>query len=678
VTRPLRRRLAACLLAALSLGSLGTVTSAIAQAPRAAEDELVDPLSVSIDSMSPSALTGITRKGRVTLRGRVVNVSEENWSDLVAYVVPGTTPMRSEAQLAEAIASDPLIPFGDRLVEEGLYARLPNLAPGQSARYRVTVPVEDLGLEGKAGVYWIGVHILGTGLDGRIEGADGRARTLLPLMKEKSAPAEVSLVLPLRVPVRRGAQGTLLQSQDWRASVAAGGRLSNLLDFAEAATVTLSLLVDPAVVEAVESIGRGNPAFDGKDRTTYQAGIEWLRRFEALARASEVLALPYGDTDAAAALTEKRTDLLATAIAISESELSEYSPVPVLAPLSGFFPATLWEPNGELPRVLLSADSVPLATDSAARLNDAVDLVLADPALSDSEFAPTDSVVGLRQAVLARLAVRSLGGKGNRPIVVALPNLWDPGGATNAPSFFRGLDRSWVRAVDFEAAADLAWQRPVSAEEFVYPDAETALALPVANLLGSDELGKAGATYSELLDDDGTVAGVLVRQGLLTASEHARANADDARTRTSQAVDAVDDRLQKISLTGPRFVTMSSDSGSFQVTITNGLEEPVSVSLVTDTGSPQLRISDSDVLEIPAGQRRSVRLTASAKHIGVYRVTVRATTTAGSPLPDELVLSLRSSRVGQVIWIVFGLAGAILFSAIVLRIYRRVRNRRRG
>jgi len=118
---------------------------------------------------------------------------------------------------------------------------------------------------------------------------------------------------------------------------------------------------------------------------------------------------------------------------------------------------------------------------------------------------------------------------------------------------------------------------------------------------------------------------------------------------------------------------MSSEEGTFAVTLVNGLEQPVTVGIKPRTGSPGLTITAPDPVTIGPGQRASVRLHASARDIGVHSVTLMATNAHGVPVSSSTRFNVRSSQVGLVIWIIMGVGAGVLLLASTIRIVRRVR-----
>jgi hypothetical protein len=192
-SRPALAAAAAGVVAAL-LGPLGLPTPAAAApevpparagVPARDTGPGADPLKVVIDRVTPSV---VPAHGDVTVTGQIRNRSSSTWTDLSVYMVTSAEPMTTTAELANAVDSDIHRQIGGRLVEPGLYTSVPDLAPGQSTRFLLSVPRGRLGISGRPGVYWLGVHVLGTSDAGRDGTADGRARTFLPLVPRPTPP----------------------------------------------------------------------------------------------------------------------------------------------------------------------------------------------------------------------------------------------------------------------------------------------------------------------------------------------------------------------------------------------------------------------------------------------------------------------------------------------------------
>ncbi len=249
------------------------------------EEQDGPPLEVRLESMRPAV---VPRRGPLRVTGTVTNRTGSTWTDLQTYLAVSTVPLTSPEELdaAQAEPAGQETGFG-RLVDPGLYADLPDLGPGDSADFRLVVPRDRLGLPDTPGVYRIGVHALGTEEgEGRLDGADGRARTFLAQMPAPTRrgrdrapqvpPTRLALVMQLRNHVVRSPTGELRFVKGWRETLGPDGRLGRLLGLSDTtAGFPLSWVLDPAVVEAAGTVAEGNPgtdlggrAYDGVDDVT--------------------------------------------------------------------------------------------------------------------------------------------------------------------------------------------------------------------------------------------------------------------------------------------------------------------------------------------------------------------------------------------------------------------------
>ena len=235
----------------------------------------------------------------------------------------------------------------------GTFDTIDELAPGASATFTDSVPVELLATSGEPGVYWIGIHALGDSSVPRDLVADGRARTFIPRVASGGAqPREASVILPIRSRVWFDEDGAVAGTDRWAQRLAEGGSLDGVLDMADSAgSAPYSWLVDPAVLHALARLANGNPPRtltpdpnvpgqepapveppeDGEETPTTPgetltptqpvpaeeptdeeaqlaaSAAAWLERFKLLVGATPVLTLPYGDIDVSASIRNDRT-----------------------------------------------------------------------------------------------------------------------------------------------------------------------------------------------------------------------------------------------------------------------------------------------------------------------------------------------------------------------------------
>ena len=688
---------------------VATVLSFSPQSAAAATDEEPSPLTVQLTQLSPST---IPEKGRLVLSGTVRNDSDELWSAINVHPVVGRNPMTSREQLTAAAASDPAVEIGTRLTQVGQFAAIGDLVPGQSTTFRISLKAKDLRTEiaGTPGVYWIGVHALGQNAEGRDPIADGRARTFLPLLPH-DAHTSVALVVPVREQVSRDRLGKLLDTSDWSVMLGDNGRLERiaaLLDSTGGAPVTM--LVDPAVIDAVGSLAADNPALslgtepaqgpsqspsespsespgpssDGTDspsRSDDRLGpadranaTRWLTQVKAASAVQSVLGLGYADPDVAS-LARRRPQLVNLAAKESANAFTRLGmdAVPTVAPASG------WLDDEALGSV--AADTMVLVSDHAAprtrthwRTPEGQDLVFADAQAASGGPGPTAPLdaLALRQRIVSDAALRAQEGSSS-PMVVELPDDWDPGPDWQAADFFGGLDLPWLDLVSLGRADD---GTPSFDAALGYPAGERRTEVQLANVSATRALVSTANAMGQLLRSSNDVQHALTGIALDAVSYHARRDEALAREQVLGTNEAMQDRLAKVSVIGTDFVTLSGGSGTLTVTLVNQLDQPITVGIRPRATSPDVHIQTPKPLEMAPGQRTVLRLRAHASSIGVHEVTLTPVTSNGIELGTPLTFSLRTSQVGRLIWGVLVGGGGLLLVMILRRIRRGIREHR--
>lgn len=658
-----------------------------------------DPLQVVIEKLTPSTLRPT---GTIRVSGTVTNRSQDEWSDLAVYLLTSGEPMTTADAVATALASDPRTDIGDRIVEPGTFVDAPDLAPGERTPFRLEVPVEDLAVTGTPGVYWLGVHVLGTSPEGRLDGADGRARTFLPLVPERRQ-TRLALGVQFRNHTVRAPDGTLEYLDGWEATFAEEGRLDRLLELSATASpdAAPTWIVDPAVLDAAQSVSRDNPTLEiappeaehgaggdngGTDEgpAPQEAAAAWLEQFGTDAADRSVLALPYGDLDVSAVARNGVSDLLTRAFSASTVVLEnrDITSTPVLVPPSGALAPEAFDVLDPGLPVVLAPGIVDGPVHGPLLVRADGGRVLLAPT-ADDMFGPEPgaprAALAVRQRLLADAALHALSPDRDEPLVRLLPPGWDPGPRWRRARFFQGLRVPWLDQVD--VAGVLAGSSAAPAvdplADFTYPDEERDAELPLGTVLATESLIAEGSVVEELVNDDNEVDEQVVRQALLSASFWSRLRPGLAADRAVAARERVAAWLDEVTVRGPAFVTMSSESGTFQVTVVNGLDQPVTVGLEATVPGENLTLSTPGPLDLPPHGRGAMRIDASASDIGVHLVTLQPVSSEGTPLGQPTQVSIRSSDVGLILWIVMGVGATALFVAIVLRIWRRVRRRRR-
>lgn len=688
----------AAVLAALVAATVLPLTSGPAGA---AETAAPSPLTVTLTRLTPST---IPTKGRIVLAGTVRNDSTEIWSAINVHPFLSSTPMTDRDQLAAAAASDPSIEVGTRLTQVGQFATIGDLVPGQTASFRISLKVKDLPLGSRRpGVYWFGVQALGDDTAGREVG--GRARTFIPLVPD-GVQTSVALVVPLRERVRRDRVGKLMDTSDWSTLLGDDGRLERiaaLLDTAGGLPATM--LVDPAVIDAVGSIAADNPALslgeEGEGSTgtptpsppdtpsglvspsrsdgrlapvDRQHATRWLAQVNTAATWLRVLGLGYADPDTAA-LARRRPQLVSLAAKESAAafERLRIDTVPAVAPPSG------WLDDAALGAI--PADTMVLVSDHAAprtrthwRTPEHQDLVFTDQQAARGGPGPTAPLdaLAVRQRIVSDAALRAQEGL-TGPMVVELPATWDPGPAWETSDFFDGLTLSWLDLVPLDRAPK---NTPLFDAVLGYPAAERRAEVSMANVAAARTVVSTASVLGQLLRSTNDVKHGLTGIGLEAVSLNARRDQLRARSEVLATNAAMRAELDKVSVIGTDFVTLSGGSGTLTVTLVNQLNQPITVGIKPQASSPDVKIEVPKPLELAPGQRIVLRLHARASSIGVHDVTLTPVTVDGAELGTPLTFSLRTSQVGRLIWGLLVGGGGLLVVMILRRIRRGVREHR--
>lgn len=473
------------------------------------------------------------------------------------------------------------------------------------------------------------------------------------------------------------------------------------------------------------------PPTTGDTSTTEAAerALAWLDRFQDVTGGDEVLALPYGDVDVAAALEQDPRAYLEArrrTSAALRSLLGGADPVPVVAPPDGFLTAAEIAALDERDpaSLLLGSDAmVQGLAPSLATVGDR-DVVLASDGASSGGPGPTDALtsLALRQRILAEAALRlvdadeasaalaatveeptvaaagttdgatssgnpSAGPGGTdvaltrapdpvptvdpEPLVVVMPDDWDA--QSGGDSFFTGLGDAGLDLVPLSGAAQ---QDGVSvrADDLVAPPETTAAPLPGGAFSAAGALRRSGVTLQNLLTGNSRVASVVAGEALTTLGYDGRADPGTARDQARSSTAWIRERLGAVTVDAPPGITLSGGTGDFSATVVNGLDEPVTVGVqaVVDGG---ITVRTPEAVEIGPDARTTVLIETSDTSPGVHNVELRVVDVDGRVLPSSDSVPIRSSQVSNVIWVIIATGVGLLVVAVVLRAVRRVRGR---
>ncbi len=437
------------------------------------------------------------------------------------------------------------------------------------------------------------------------------------------------------------------------------------------------------------------------DSPIARAAQDWLAAAADVFTAGEVVALPYGNPDVTTTQREAPA-LLDLSLAQSSNVLADLGiePDPVFAAPGGYVDAALAAVTPEGTPLLVSDRFLRATGPTVGRLGGDRLLVTSDGAAQGSP-GPGRSVtaVGLRQRILAEAAVRALPddpdavdasdpidptdpaaddvpvvSANGQPLVVLLPTAWD---LSTAEELFDGLVRPWVSFETLSAATATTPAAILGVDDLLDTTEILRREVDPETFDAVQDLIDTGDVLQRVLVGNSEVAARVTEQALSGLSYSIRRQQRVTRASLALSTRWLEEQLGAIQITTSSGVTLSGDSGTFVVTLTNDLDQPVLVSItaVSDSG---LDIQPVEPLELGPQSRTSVLLTATTQTSRVHNVSLMVTDSTGAPLGASDQLALRSVLVSNVIWLIIGVGVGTLFIAIGLRLRRRIVAARRA
>lgn len=700
-----------------------------------------EPLTVTIDFLSPAV---IPAKGRITVSGRVTNESTDVWTDIGLYPLTSPAPLRTQAELRAALASDPADPVGDRITDFGPLDRIASLQPGQSRSYALRIPRRALNITGEQGVYWFGVQALGAvdGIRDDTAIADGRARTFLSLVdpgtvRRPARHIRVALVLPVRRALTYLPNGQVDDVEGWVRDLAPTGRLGQIVAAGAAAEGRpLTWLVDPAVIDAATALGGRNPSLNlgpyvetpepaadpdvaadaaaiepvdptvdpspttsvppedeiptpqdvaqqGATAAQAQVARTWLRDFTRAARTGSVLMLPYGDLDVPAAIASAPETLKdAHEASAAQSLMRQLRALPAIAPLGGSLPVGALGalPDDDLilvaPHNFKPQDGGPAIQGGTAVDVDGRQLFVA-PWLPRGP-APGEPLapVALRQLLLAEAATTLLSGAASSgqstadsaTLILQVPTQW---AIADSTGLFDDLDDlGWFELSTVSGALPSSAQ-VLPAEALAYSPRQAERELTAAAFAAARAVTTAAATARRTLPAGGGTAIRAEHQALTSLSYADRSTPFLARAAADGTARWLGDQLGLVEVSVPESFLVPGESGKFPATVRNGLNQPVLIRL-TGESEGAAKVTPIGPFVLKPGEKSTRLLRVRSDALGVHQVTVQVTDSDGVTLNASDPLPVRATaRVGRILWVIMGVGGALLFSAIAIRLGRR-------
>ncbi|MFV0428115.1 MAG: DUF6049 family protein, partial [Arachnia sp.] len=121
---------------------------------------------------------------------------------------------------------------------------------------------------------------------------------------------------------------------------------------------------------------------------------------------------------------------------------------------------------------------------------------------------------------------------------------------------------------------------------------------------------------------------------------------------------------------------MGSRTNEFPVTVTNGIELPVTVRIAFTSDSPQrIDVPTTDLVTVQPGEKLTVNIAPEAASNSVVVVSAQLETAHGQPVGDEREIEITATDLGRVGWVIIVASGMVVLGGTFLRI-RAVRRER--
>ena len=635
-----RRARLASLLAALCVAAPLVATTA-------------DPASAAEPSAQVTLTEAQVTATTVTLRGTLTNTGADPLSQVNVALWRSPELLHSPEAVATALAATNTTPGTARVVEDTNRARVavdPDaIAPGESRPFVVSGSLSALGLRAPDGTWWAGVDATGR-TPSRRPGPIGSARTLV---SRPDAPVPVATVVEFSAPPRQLKKDLFVD--DGLLDEVSGGRLSGLMAAVE--ETGASWVVDPSLVDELADMADGYRVQGGdgsRPGTGDQAAAAWLARLRAL------------PTDHGAATLFGSPDLAGLAALHDRAIPDAIRSAGDAAPLT------------DLPRLAVLDQPGAAALDLAARFD--------RPVVALGANAPHVTVDAGGIAVVTASTVATVP---HSPLLPDTPLNRDA--ARFALARAHGGEVRWVRSVDDAAAtprtlphgftqATLAEVMAVPGQEWTPPPGQTptVVALDAARLDRTLDLRDRMASYGGAAPASG-IGEYVDAQTARAASRWWIADADGqadwfAAIERRVALPAGD--MVTLDATG-RF-SMTGANSEFPVTVTNHLQDPITVRVRADSDNPQrIRLSAPDAVTITPGASSTVLLQAESAGGGVVRARVHVQTPDGHRLTPDREIAVETTNYGTIAWVLVVASGLVLVVTTAHRI-RQVRGQRKG
>jgi hypothetical protein len=470
----------------------------------------------------------------------------------------------------------------------------------------------------------------------------------------------------------------------------------------------LGLMADPALPYQVRT---GPGAYSA-------AAASYLAELQALMAKTPSIVTPYGDPDIEALFAAHAGQLVTQA----QSTGLETG-------LTGVATGLMWPPDGSLSQdtldqltvsgLVLSNKAVPVinaaqlgytptARTDVSRPGGTVPAVVVDDGLSRLATTPVhvqDRALLLQRFAAETAAIAVEGGAPARTLVLAPGRRWSSKGSSIRSVLDESGQLPWLSPVTvpqaLQSPADPAVTRAplhrppnqptlpsgladrIAATNNELADFRSILCPAPAKSAGSPQsatpTGSPAATAAPVCNPDEQTLGL--QRTLYRSASTAFRKPGSGETLLDAAVAELRTDESQVKIVPKGDEVLVGSRPRLPISIVNNLKVPVKVQVVLRPRSAQLRPSKAITLTIPAGAnvQQDITITVRSARAGQQRVLVDAQllTPQGHDFGTPVPLQVRVSGAGQVVVVITIAVCGLLGLAVIVRLYKRIRNARR-
>ncbi|MFB7905438.1 DUF6049 family protein [Kitasatospora sp. NPDC056076] len=684
------------------------------------------PVVLTIETVTPQLAV---QNGTVSITGHVTNSGKSALKGAHAAVRKpvSSKPLQRRSELQGVAARTS--PRGDDGTElDSPQYALPELNPGQSLPYTLSVAVSDLGFS-ESGVYELAVDAWGSTADNPRDRALGIARTFLPYSQGSSEaqPTKVATLWPLvHAPVLAAqtyAEGdqnlSVLRDDSLAADFAPGGRLYELVDTG-AKLNGLTWVVDPDLLDAafamtkpyrVQKPGTEGSGKSAKDENTVgrpasAAADAWLNKLRAAVAksGSQVVSLPYADPDLAS-IAHNGADLSGMGTALSkaatagrltvEGRLAVDTRSDVAWPYQGYLDQQIAgiarQAGSNLVLVngasMPDPDSVNYTPTAVRPIGNGQNAVVADDTVSGpfqkDLSTPKDQTDATQRFLAETYAITHEQPQNQRGLLVMPPRELTVNTAKALATALQTAGDKWLAPVKLDVLAQAAPDPKANTgvpSPADYPTQARASELPASALSGTDEIQQKLDTLMRVLTLPQRVRGPFSAAMVRSLSTEWRAQAPAGDAYRTGVTNYLNELTTAVQVPKKNVVTLAGNTGQLQVSVRNDLTQTVTnLQLrLTSIQPNRLRVGLPEQLVLPASQSVTLRFNAEARSNGPVTMVAQLWTTGPDSRPYGQAQTFTVEVTSVTNGVLYVFAGAAVLLVLAALRFMRQRKRRGG